>query len=145
MRRRNGNAPSSPVRFQSTHPIRNATSGRTPLYLRWPVSIHASHTECDRRGMAKRFRPTSFNPRIPYGMRLVIWTQIKRDGSVSIHASHTECDGRSRLIPSTFNRFNPRIPYGMRRHAGRRDYAACRFQSTHPIRNATPAGSLKTW
>ena len=92
-----------------------------------------------RRGVCHRMRADyDFNPRIPYGMRLHL-----------VHVGAGRAD------------FNPRIPYGMRRillsghgnligisiHASRMGCDRCcrrrgprcrRFQSTHPVWDATP-------
>ena len=149
--------------FQSTRPIRGATvtehivdvkpddfNPRAPygarhvslLRILWKqiISIHAPHTGRDHNPLWLFFRTTYFNPRAPYGARL--------------HAVSDNCF-------SNFD-FNPRAPYGARHnhfhthssfpgisihapHTGRDVKpsimvdTAGRFQSTRPIRGATPA------
>ena len=100
-----------------------------------------------------------FNPRTPYGMRhvYVVWvcktlqfqsTHPLRDATVlqchvlsficiSIHAPLTGCDTILSRTRSHMLNFNPRTPYGMRRQS---KMTACwlrKFQSTHPLRDAT--------
>ena len=148
--------------FQSTRPIRGATrpppwrpelwtdfNPRAPYGARLrlldcaagspDISIHAPHTGRDCRPHRCRLQAADFNPRAPYGAR--------------------------RLCPNRapwWNNFNPRAPYGARLrlstpmsysreisihapHTGRdvRRYrlgsVSAAFQSTRPIRGATPA------
>ena len=79
------------------------------------ISIHASRMGCD--GFAGRLstNPSDFNPRIPYGMRLLARFQRQRFGQISIHASRMGCDIR---------------------HLECRNRART-FQSTHPVWDAT--------
>ncbi len=60
--------------FQSTHPIRDATSrDLAALSSGLSVSIHAPHTGCDAvPPTLLRSHPRCFNPRTPYGMRRTI-------------------------------------------------------------------------
>ena len=80
------------------------------------ISIHASRMGCDGSWWFRAFHPSNFNPRIPYGMRHV---------RILFGAYHAH--------------FNPRIPYGMRPRSGKRSRKAVRFQSTHPVWDATEA------
>ena len=167
--------------FQSTHPVWDATSVVRVGYGFQTVSIHASRMGCDmnvadstpymnvlihasRMGCDKVINKGitdyySFNPRIPYGMRLYkagndsdierfqsthpvwdatpAWSASPRARKVSIHASRmgcddTQCHGRGRG-PG----FNPRIPYGMRPGIPASASAGDGFQSTHPVWDAT--------
>ena len=108
-----------------------------------------------------RKRSSNFNPRTPYGMRHFHYIEGGRHIVISIHAPLTGCDlrfvsyvhlafyfnprtpyGMRQLISSSLllsYYFNPRTPYGMRRHSGRHYWQCCKFQSTHPLRDATPA------
>ena len=78
------------------------------------ISIHAPHTEGDQR--RKRVKPDfwDFNPRPPYGGRLLLPSRCALPLQISIHAPHTEGDAAP-LFPAvhTYN-FNPRPPYGGR-------------------------------
>ena len=123
--------------FQSTHPIRDATiiaHGRVDRNL---VSIHASHTGCDSLAGFADGHTRRFNPRIPYGMRQLDGLVLLEHTLVSIHASHTGCDATRPGEGDQLARFNPRNPYGMRRGRPTLLMQISKFQSTHPIRDAT--------
>ena len=80
------------VEFQSTRPIRGATS-----------SMRAGDSG-----------PGYFNPRAPYGARRIQGYRQKTQDNISIHAPHT---GRDRRVSRLFDKlryFNPRAPYGAR-------------------------------
>ena len=101
--------------FQSTHPMRDATVvGQLATYA-VHISIHASHAGCDCLLLAMTLLTPNFNPRIPCGMRR--WSRRGEDHliDISIHASHAGCDTcRSSVVALHL-----------------------RFQSTHPMRDAT--------
>ena len=100
--------------FQSTHPLRGATSQKLPRRRgRW-ISIHAPLAGCDLEA---------------YTCRCSI--------QISIHAPLAGCDCRRSLCPRRAGNFNPRTPCGVRptRGAGRSTWKI--FQSTHPLRGAT--------
>ena len=78
------------------------------------ISIHASRMGCDEISRRQQSSGRNFNPRIPYGMRL---------------------DWPSMTISSIY--FNPRIPYGMRLLPWTGMSHSVRFQSTHPVWDAT--------
>ena len=103
----------------------------------------------------------NFNPRAPYGARQVVLTPNNPLGTISIHAPHTGRDLWRLVIPQRFLHFNPRAPYGARLdpvtdesnyeyisihapHTGRDTAPDAsivtreQFQSTRPIRGATP-------
>ena len=126
-----------PTIFQSTRPIRGATlllygcSSGPPISIHAPhtgrdfmpypiivsaisISIHAPHTGRDIHAPIVIAVQRYFNPRAPYGARLVIY-------SPSISDQH----------------FNPRAPYGARRFQALRFRGMQQFQSTRPIRGAT--------
>ena len=77
------------------------------------ISIHASRMGCDATS-SPATRRNDFNPRIPYGMR---HCEPFKSGKVWY--------------------FNPRIPYGMRQLAACICVDPNRFQSTHPVWDAT--------
>ena len=108
-----GNLPANPT-FQSTHPVWDATQGVRDFRGVVPISIHASRMGCDP-GCEIR------------GSDLVI----------SIHASRMGCDTLFLLSSWKVLDFNPRIPYGMRRVHVDEDCVLRRFQSTHPVWDAT--------
>ena len=78
-------------KFQSTHPLRDATKLCENGFYVNVISIHAPLTGCDKKKMLIGQKYIYFNPRTPYGMRLT---------SISIN--------------NVDNDFNPRTPYGMR-------------------------------
>ena len=125
-------------RFQSTRPIRGATTTRPhsitskedfnprapygarldridDAFLVDLISIHAPHTGRDASGSCARASRSNFNPRAPYGARPPRRPAAKRPVLISIHAPHTGRDSmRERMMP---------VPSS--------------FQSTRPIRGAT--------
>ena len=103
------------ARFQSTHPLRDATflsffkflllikiSIHAPLTgcdlsfvsngHHIMISIHAPLTGCDHKQVLERSKTKYFNPRTPYGMRLSAWIGQDRWEQISIHAPLTGCD-----------------------------------------------------
>ena len=60
------------------------------------------------------------------------------DISISIHAPHAGCDDGIMDGSGSETDFNPRTPCGVRRRACIKGAAAEGFQSTHPMRGATP-------
>ena len=125
------------------------------------ISIHAPHTGRDFTLSAFRYRMPNFNPRAPYGARLRLHDNAHGSQPISIHAPHTGRDNcqNSQILHKIY--FNPRAPYGARQlppawhrplkpisihapHTGRdlrRLFLILWvwvFQSTRPIRGATP-------
>ena len=101
--------------FQSTRPIRGATTYMKAVGTRELISIHAPHTGRDCEILFVTVIALYFNPRAPYGAR----------PTIPKHCSLLRQD------------FNPRAPYGARRPFGRSVYQRYKFQSTRPIRGAT--------
>ena len=101
--------------FQSTLPVRGATH-----LLPWGL------------------RPQRhFNPRSPYGERLVLLLPRLKNLRISIHAPRTGSDCHDRSTASRHLYFNPRSPYGERpSHIGP-STGQLGFQSTLPVRGAT--------
>ncbi len=80
------------------------------------ISIHAPHTGRDDAAPEPPRYAKNFNPRAPYGARPA-----------------------SPAIPvCMINDFNPRAPYGARRKSYCNSSKSQKFQSTRPIRGATP-------
>ena len=127
----------SPVKFQSTRPVRGATAvlvelafidnvsihapraGRDPLLILCisfsRVSIHAPRAGRDPRCCGTSDRDTCFNPRAPCGARLLVarWAVF-------------------------YVGFNPRAPCGARPITAAIFADNTLFQSTRPVRGATP-------
>ena len=81
------------------------------------ISIHAPLAGCDRRRTGIPCTAFHFNPRTPCGVR-----------------------HHGRRIAAGENNFNPRTPCGVRPKRPRGRHRKQRFQSTHPLRGATPIG-----
>ena len=101
--------------FQSTHPLRGATASVHRGYYGHNISIHAPLAGCDRSHVQPSVSRPNFNPRPPCGVR-----------------RRYHCDG------SAAGNFNPRTPCGVRRTAMGKQSGFLLFQSTHPLRGATP-------
>ena len=101
--------------FQSTLPVRGATPLGPRHCLRPQISIHAPRTGSDRFCADTRPEFMNFNPRSPYGERL--WSSGSYGGadSISIHAPRTGSDLPDSCFLHFHRDFNPRSPYGERR------------------------------
>ena len=120
-------------RFQSTRPIRGAT---TATMTRYPTFFN-------------------FNPRAPYGARLLesssflplyllfqstrpirgatpLYLYIAFPTAISIHAPHTGRDGDNLAPLTCFTYFNPRAPYGARRISLARKLVRVNFNPRAP-------------
>ena len=100
--------------FQSTRPMRGATSLIVFSPLQNSVSIHAPHAGRDPA-----------------------WVSLLSMRRVSIHAPHAGRDTRSRSSSVLARRFNPRAPCGARPESQDVREQLDRFQSTRPMRGAT--------
>ena len=154
-------------KFQSTHPVWDATGDSGDLGRLEEISIHASRMGCDFD-----YIPITHIPRFqsthPVWDATVGGLGAEGDFSISIHASRMGCDPphsswlrARRLISIHASRmgcdrgrkrrnlpdrdFNPRIPYGMRLYADSLPAIDLVFQSTHPVWDATYAvGNLRS-
>ena len=146
-------------RFQSTHPVWDATGGRRVTLQGGKISIHASRMGCDYNKAMRMIDQILFQSTHP------VWDatlQAVGDSPVdfiSIHASRMGCDmlAPCRILGPTyfnpripygmrpgcaplmaiFTNFNPRIPYGMRPEGNYTRFPTNAFQSTHPVWDAT--------
>ena len=100
--------------FQSTHPMRGATTDRDDVFLNPDISIHAPHAGCDE-----------------------IFSDCRLNLGISIHAPHAGCDLRAHRHRLFLRHFNPRTPCGVRPSASACKSPIMAFQSTHPMRGAT--------
>ena len=101
--------------FQSTHPLRGATGSDYGFYSALVISIHAPLTGCDHLILIRLLNGGYFNPRTPYGVRLV---------PLQAHPALLVFQSTHPLRGATFRRFSP--------------FRGSRlFQSTHPLRGAT--------
>ena len=101
--------------FQSTHPLRGATTRSSPVPSIRVISIHAPLAGCD------------------CFLRLCSWTQSSFQSTHPLRGA--TCRPSHSQTPQWD--FNPRTPCGVRRARTGRNRCTCRFQSTHPLRGAT--------
>ena len=102
--------------FQSTHPTRGATCINARPHGRYLISIHAPHTGCD----GVQLLPIDF---------FVI---------ISIHAPHTGCDARATARAIIDRQISIHAPHtGCDKGVKMKIDQAILFQSTHPTRGAT--------
>ncbi len=147
------------LKFQSTLPVRGATSAASPV--RHPSPHFNPRSPCGERLAA--FTPTKgidyFNPRSPCGERpgfsrrrnpairfqstLPVrgatgrWQYQSNKGLISIHAPRAGSDYPISLLLQPLAYFNPRSPCGERRLIVAGVFHASEFQSTLPVRGAT--------
>ena len=125
------------TRFQSTRPIRGATTFRrkTAIITSYfnPRAPYGARRR-QRRGGAEQ---VNFNPRAPYGARRRTRRAGSRRGLISIHAPHTGRDAveRERCGGQAISIHAPHT--GRDLFSARRKRRSSRFQSTRPIRGAT--------
>ena len=146
-------------KFQSTHPLRGATSPAAVACAIHRISIHAPLAGCDhqpqhhgayaryfnprtpcgvRRGRGGfHFQQADFNPRTPCGVR-----QTRRPWPIRCRHFNprTPCGVRPAAISSDVYSpadFNPRTPCGVRPPIYSYTSRMLAFQSTHPLRGAT--------
>ena len=100
--------------FQSTHPSRGATVGKSGSGTNSQISIHAPLTGCDAYRPDMRRTNQHFNPRTPHGVRLFGTENISQTRIISIHAPLTGCDRESCEKTKQMFDFNPRTPHGVR-------------------------------
>ena len=135
-----GNKHAGMAAFQSTRPVRAATPGRQLPPQGGGISIHAARAGRDVRRPAALFRCHRFQSTRP--VRAATWStsrSISRWG-ISIHAARA---GRDRLPVLLWDLVIPISIHAAR--AGRDAHISARlavrrgFQSTRPVRAATPA------
>ena len=110
-------------KFQSTRPLRGTTRDGARHLAGLSISIHVPRTGHDKAAFADISPKTAnFNPRAPYGAR------------------RTRRDSRRHRRD-----FNPRAPYGARPPPAYNLPVASPFQSTRPVRGATPTRSAASF
>ena len=124
--------------FQSTRPIRGATSttggSESDVLFQSTRPIRGATTPTSTSSPGK----TNFNPRAPYGARpsrASCWSSFRRPfQSTRPIRGATSWSIRQNSSPANFN---PRAPYGARLLMDYYTLADLKFQSTRPIRGAT--------
>ena len=145
--------------FQSTHPLRGATTYYTIKDGEIVISIHAPLAGCDPKtvqddtslaiyqsthplrgatasGSSNSAARTHFNPRTPCGVRLYMPELLRCACDFN---PRTPCGVRPAFVAVIEIRlnFNPRTPCGVRPRGAGSGIFPKRFQSTHPLRGAT--------
>ena len=146
--------------FQSTPPLRGATTTRYAHIDHHQVSIHAPPARSDNQCVRVTSEHAGFNPRPPCEERLPEWLQL---GHKICFNPRPPCEERpvwldTFIPPESFNPrppceerriapvlvagsccFNPRPPCEERQHCPASSPVECLFQSTPPLRGATIA------
>ena len=130
-------ATSTRLLFQSTHPVRGATVSQWRAKHLLIVSIHAPRAGCDGLISILILSGNGFQSTHPVRGATISASSIWRCASVSIHAPRAGCDHRCSYIGGGGKCFNPRTPCGVRRVRPLARMTTCLFQSTHPVRGAT--------
>ena len=130
-------AATQPEQFQSTLPVRGATSPR-----RGHIAISGyfnPRSPCGERRQTSACQrlQADFNPRSPCGERLGMEWQRRSIGMISIHAPRAGSDVRKTHGDNEHAHFNPRSPCGERPASPRNPGQRWIFQSTLPVRGAT--------
>ena len=136
-------AVASSVSFQSTRPMRGATTVWAEKTGRIGISIHAPLAGRDDPSNAILALHLHFNPRAPRGARRQLANQSAKRSIISIHAPHAGRDGAGVRVYRNYPGISIHAP-----HAGRDDrgvmqwHKSTLFQSTRPMRGATAARYL---
>ena len=128
---------SVPRLFQSTHPLRGATPPKRRRNVQQPISIHAPLAGCD--ACARRGNPVvlCISIHAPLAGCDVTVTACDSATVISIHAPLAGCDVWLCSSRCIYPHFNPRTPCGVRQCLRILRSHGLRFQSTHPLRGAT--------
>ena len=125
-------------RFQSTLPLRGATSGLFRRDLHELISIHAPLAGSDPRLFVRSGKAEQFQSTLPLrgatDEQLRAWLTF----SISIHAPLAGSDVPVTRLDWRQTYFNPRSPCGERQESGSLPPDVSIFQSTLPLRGATP-------
>ena len=107
------------------------------------ISIHAPLAGCDvsRLRVCHVCRNISIHAPLA-GCDVKYLACIDHNGAISIHAPLAGCDSRTTSSRRPAAHFNPRTPCGVRPPTGQRRVLGNAFQSTHPLRGATPPRAL---
>ena len=123
--------------FQSTHPLRGATSFWMSVEMSRMISIHAPLAGCDVGYKAQVVAHLNFNPRTPCGVRQIVRGGIKTKKRFQSTHPLRGATARCRPRAGCKEDFNPRTPCGVRPSPAQSLGDAWLFQSTHPLRGAT--------
>ena len=122
----------------SIHASRVGCDSVPPVSLvSYHISIHASRVGCDRDSARRQARRSISIHASRVGCDLSAECFLRCSCSISIHASRVGCDFFALYTKSKKNYFNPRIPCGMRPVNISIVRIPDRFQSAHPVWDAT--------
>ena len=124
-------------RFQSTLPLRGATTSGRPATLVNSISIHAPLTGSDSKFRKCDQAAALFQSTLPLRGATSIRALTFSSRAISIHAPLTGSDISSPQHTPGGGNFNPRSPYGERLSKIFTDFVLVQFQSTLPLRGAT--------
>ena len=130
-----GSALSYPT-FQSTLPVRGATSAENTRVSQEQISIHAPRAGSDIFSISTQER-SSISIHAPRAGSDRVSAESSRVATISIHAPRAGSDSVSTPGFDVCPYFNPRSPCGERRAATPRRRRLKIFQSTLPVRGAT--------
>ena len=117
--------------FQSTLPLRGATSSTRAAGWKNLISIHAPLTGSDPRAMPDTPQITDFNPRSPYGERQYHLGYNDKPEYFNPRSPYGERQN-SNTNKQTQENFNPRSPYGERQQAKEPDLKSADFNPRSP-------------
>ena len=117
-RRKNLMYPSPQMQFQSTLPVRGATTQRQRSFPRPSISIHAPRAGSDC-GAEMDGGNKYISIHAPRAGSDQTHTTTKKRWSISIHAPRAGSDPAARRVPRPTIYFNPRSPCGERRVHGK--------------------------
>ena len=103
------------------------------------ISIHAPRAGSDARGLSSSWAHPSFQSTLPVRGATHFLSVIDKGKIISIHAPRAGSDPTWSLITRDGEYFNPRSPCGERLSIVSSTTSGFGFQSTLPVRGATPA------
>ena len=105
------------ILFQSTLPLRGATTEPLGDDLPVDISIHAPLTGSDQKVIGEIITNHHFNPRSPYGERPGQRHKFSNPENFNPRSPYGERPPQSHLSYRQHPNFNPRSPYGERLHS----------------------------
>ena len=158
------NTPLQEISIHAPRAGRDRYFGRDDINL-YNISIHAPRAGRDGTGEQRMCQNQNFNPRAPCGARHRRDADLLNRGHISIHAPRAGRDQDGVVVPllgdgisihapragrdgavwlfgQIIEDFNPRAPCGARRGWQRGENQHDQFQSTRPVRGATPLNCI---
>ena len=120
------------TQFQSTHPVRGATRDTRSLSEISSISIHAPRAGCDSIARRSLTRSGEFQSTHPVRGATEFVKQHFAKGQISIHAPRAGCDRATQGGFPCRRNFNPRTPCGVRPSSAVSDGCSCYFNPRTP-------------